>query len=78
VADFTDSQAVIIRNGGDAQIYGYTSEGGKITFDDAGTQVDSVSCARARPAGADAPVSLYQKAKQVGCSLPCLDAVDYF
>lgn len=39
VADFTDSQAVIIRNGGDAQIYGYTSEGGKITFDDAGTQV---------------------------------------
>ena len=39
---------------------------------------NSVSCARARPAGADAPVSLYQKAKQVGCSLPCLDAVDYF
>lgn len=39
VADFTDSQAVIIRNGGDAQIYGYTSEGGKITFDDAGTEV---------------------------------------
>lgn len=39
IADFTDSQAVIIRNGGDAQVYGYTSEGGKITFDDTGTQV---------------------------------------
>lgn len=39
VADFTDSQAVVIRNGGDAQVYGYTSEGGKITFDTAGTQV---------------------------------------
>ncbi|ELY2751822.1 hypothetical protein SMY41_003841 [Cronobacter sakazakii] len=39
VADFTDSQAVVIRNGGDAQVYGYISEGGKITFDTAGTQV---------------------------------------
>lgn len=39
VADFTDSQVVIIRNGGNAQIYGYTSEGGKITFDDTGTPV---------------------------------------
>lgn len=39
VADFTDSQAVIIRNGGNAQIYGYTSEGGKIVFDDTGTAV---------------------------------------
>ena len=39
VADFTDSQAVIIRNGGNSQIYGYTSEGGKITFDDTGTAV---------------------------------------
>lgn len=39
VADFTDEQAVIIRNGGDAQVYGYTSEGGKITFSDTGTQV---------------------------------------
>ncbi|MEL5457935.1 hypothetical protein PTR48_25115, partial [Serratia ureilytica] len=29
VADFTDSQVVIIRNGGAAQVYGYTSEGGK-------------------------------------------------
>ncbi|MCZ7836140.1 hypothetical protein [Atlantibacter hermannii] len=39
VADFTESQVVIIRNGGSAQVYGYTSEGGKITFDDTGTPV---------------------------------------
>lgn len=39
VADFTDSQVVIIRNGGNAQIYGYNAEGGKITFDDTGTPV---------------------------------------
>ncbi|MEX5411513.1 hypothetical protein FND52_03950 [Atlantibacter subterranea] len=39
VADFTGSQVVIIRNGGSAQVFGYTSEGGKITFDDTGTPV---------------------------------------
>ena len=39
VADFTDSQVVIVRNGGDAQVYGYSSEGGAITFDDTGTAV---------------------------------------
>ncbi|WP_183096627.1 DUF6246 family protein [Gibbsiella quercinecans] len=39
VADFTDSQVVIIRNGGAAQVYGYTSEGGKIIFDETGTPV---------------------------------------
>lgn len=39
VADFTDSQVVIIRNGGVAQVYGYTSEGGKIIFDETGTPV---------------------------------------
>lgn len=39
IADFTDSQAIIIRNGGDAQVYGYTSEAGKITFDDTGSKV---------------------------------------
>ncbi|MBF8103865.1 hypothetical protein I1A46_01835 [Serratia liquefaciens] len=39
VADFTDSQVVIMRNGGSAQVYGYSSDGGKITFDDAGTPV---------------------------------------
>lgn len=37
VADFTDSQVVIVRNGGDAQVYGYSSDGGKITIDDTGT-----------------------------------------
>ncbi|WP_058912864.1 hypothetical protein [Entomohabitans teleogrylli] len=39
VADFTDSQAVIVRNGGSAQVYGYAANGGKITFDDTGTPV---------------------------------------
>ena len=39
IADFTDSQAVVIRNGGKAEIYGYSTEGGKITFDDTGTAV---------------------------------------
>lgn len=39
VADFTDSQVVIIRNGGNAQVFGYISEGGKITFDETGTPV---------------------------------------
>lgn len=39
VADFTDSQAVIIRNGGTAEVFGYKSEGGVITFDDTGTAV---------------------------------------
>ncbi len=39
IADFTDSQVVIIKNGGDAQVYGYKSEGGKITFSDTGTAV---------------------------------------
>ena len=39
IADFTDSQAIVIRNGSDAQIYGYSTEGGKITFDDTGAKV---------------------------------------
>lgn len=39
VADFTDSQAVIIRNGGTAEVFGYKSEGGVITFEDTGTAV---------------------------------------
>lgn len=39
IADFTDSQAIVIRNGGDAQVYGYSTDGGKITFDDAGSKV---------------------------------------
>lgn len=39
VADFTDSQVVIVKNGGAAEAYGYTSEGGKIVFDDTGSPV---------------------------------------
>lgn len=39
VADFTDSQAVVISNGGNAQVYGYTADGGKIAFDDTGSPV---------------------------------------
>lgn len=39
VADFTDSQAVIVRNGGAAEVYGYKTEAGKIVFDDTGTAV---------------------------------------
>lgn len=39
VADFTESQAVIIRNGGSAEVFGYKSEGGVIAFDDTGTAV---------------------------------------
>ncbi|EMH1770672.1 hypothetical protein R4U62_001891 [Proteus mirabilis] len=39
VADFTDSQLVIIKNGGKAEVFGYTDEGGKILIDDSGTQV---------------------------------------
>lgn len=39
VADFTDSQAIVVRNGGVSEVYGYTDEGGKITFSDAGTPV---------------------------------------
>ncbi|MCO7643259.1 hypothetical protein NJI34_41585 [Pseudomonas sp. S 311-6] len=39
VADFTDTQAVIVRNGGVAEVYGYKAEGGKVVFDDSGTPV---------------------------------------
>lgn len=39
VADFTDSQAIIVRNGGAAEVYGYRVEAGKIVFDDTGTTV---------------------------------------
>ncbi|HFU0228957.1 TPA: hypothetical protein ACGTRQ_003555 [Vibrio parahaemolyticus] len=40
IADFTLSQAIVVTNGGDAKVYGYTSEGGKIVFDDNGTSVE--------------------------------------
>jgi len=39
VADFTDSQAVIVRNGGISEVYGYEDKGGTITFADTGTTV---------------------------------------
>lgn len=39
VSDFTDSQAVIIGRDIKASVYGYTEEGGKITFDAQGTPV---------------------------------------
>ncbi|WP_277971739.1 DUF6453 family protein [Pantoea agglomerans] len=39
---------------------------------------NAVSVARARSAGAEAAVTLFVKAMQVACSLPCLDAADYF
>src|SRR5690606_6688657 len=39
VADFTDSQAIIVRNGGAAEVYGYKTEAGKIVFDDTGAAV---------------------------------------
>ena len=40
VADFTDSQVVVVRNGGNAEVYGYKVESGRIVFDDAGTAVE--------------------------------------
>jgi len=39
IADFTESQAIVVRNGGKAEMYGYKSEGGKIVFDADGTPV---------------------------------------
>lgn len=39
VADFTDSQAVIVRNGGVSEVYGYEDKGGVITFADTGAPV---------------------------------------
>lgn len=39
VADFTDSQAVVITNGGEAMVYTYSREGDTITFEDNGTPV---------------------------------------
>ena len=39
VADFNDTQAIIVRNGGTTEVYGYRADGGQIVFDDAGTPV---------------------------------------
>jgi hypothetical protein len=40
VADFSDSQVVIIRNGGNAELFGYKIESGQIVFDTNGTAVE--------------------------------------
>lgn len=40
VADFTDTQAVIVRNGGEARVYDYRIEDGKVIFEGAGTAVE--------------------------------------
>lgn len=39
VADFTDTQAVVHRNGGDYQVFGYKMESGQVVFDDSGVAV---------------------------------------
>lgn len=39
VADFTESQAIVIADGGTAKVYGYKTESGKIVFDDTGSPV---------------------------------------
>lgn len=39
IADFNETQAVLVRNGGVAEVYGYATEGGKIIFDDVGSPV---------------------------------------
>lgn len=40
IADFTDSQAIVVRSGGEAEVYGYTIESGKVTFGVTGTAVE--------------------------------------
>lgn len=39
IADFTDDQVVVVRNGGEGMIYAYTLENGKITIANDGKQV---------------------------------------
>lgn len=39
VADFTATQAVIVRSGGASEVYAYTTEGGNVVFGDTGTPV---------------------------------------
>lgn len=39
IADFTNSQVIIVRNGGAAEVFGYTDEAGKITIDATGSPV---------------------------------------
>lgn len=39
VADFTDSQAIVVRNGGNAEVFGYKIESGRVIFDENGVAV---------------------------------------
>lgn len=39
VADFTDTQAIVIVSGGDAKVYNYTVDNGKVVFSDEGEDV---------------------------------------
>lgn len=39
IADFDDQQAIVVQNGGNANVYGYKMEAGKIIFEDTGTPV---------------------------------------
>lgn len=40
LADFTGTQVVLVRSGGDAQVYGYEEENGAITISDTGVPVE--------------------------------------
>ena len=40
VGDFTDSQVIVVRNGGIADVFGYKIESGKVIFEDTGIPVE--------------------------------------
>lgn len=39
IADFTDTQAIVVRNGGEARVYEYKTENGTVTFEGEGVAV---------------------------------------
>lgn len=39
IADFTDGQAIVVRNGGNAEVFGYKIESGRVVFDETGVAV---------------------------------------
>ncbi|AXF52932.1 MAG: hypothetical protein [Caudoviricetes sp.] len=39
IADFTDSQAIVSRNGGNAEVFGYKMEAGRVVFENTGVPV---------------------------------------
>lgn len=39
IADFTDSQAIVSRNGGNAEVFGYKMDAGRVVFENAGVPV---------------------------------------